>query len=41
MLHSITWGKFSQTMFVLVTGYYLVVALLYYRKELVQFLQRR
>jgi hypothetical protein len=40
MLHSITWGQFSQTLLLLTAGYYIVICLLYYRRELFQFLRR-
>lgn len=41
MLHSIGWERFSQTMLLLSVGYYMVIGLLYYRREIRQFLQRR
>jgi hypothetical protein len=40
MLKSISWGQFLLTVFILVGVYYLVVAVLYYRKDIKGLLKR-
>jgi hypothetical protein len=40
MLHSISWGRFSQIILLLTAGYYSVICLLYYQKEIRRLLRR-
>ncbi|HVV07246.1 MAG TPA: DUF4134 domain-containing protein [Puia sp.] len=40
MFYSITWQRFSQTMLLLTAGYYILICLLFYRRELLRFLRR-
>jgi len=41
MLHFISWAAFVKTILVLSAGYYAVICLVFYRREISQVLRRR